>query len=142
MKEMGHEFFGRVNKIEDEYERAKALWAEGNQLVPKVLKIALDSTWLLPPGDPPYTPNGDIVNSIPNFWQEARRLYIFVEGGPNLTDAKRQQSFIQSLEYVHPKDAEFLLALKDGTWPYENITAELCNKIWPDLIKVQEETKA
>lgn len=140
MKESGTEFFNRVNKIADEPTRARELWAENNSRVPAILKLALDPTikWLLPDGDPPYKPNEDVVNSIPNFWSEVRRLYLFIEGGsPNLTDAKRQMAFIQSLEYVYPADAELLLAVKDRKWPYDNITAELCNKIWAGLIPIE-----
>ena len=144
MRESGVEFFERINKIEDEYTRAKELWSNDNQRVKEILQVALNPYigWLLPDGDPPYNPNADVVNSIPNFWHEVRRLYLFLDGGGNhLTDIKRQQQFIQTLEYVHPKDAEFLLALKDRKWPYENITAELVNRIWPDLIPLKEEVE-
>lgn len=142
MKETATEFFNRVNKIEDEYERAKALWSNDNTRVRDFLKIVLDPQieWMLPPGAPPYTA-ADEVHTHSNFWTEVKRLPVFVKSSDNyqnISEARRQMLYIQVLEYVHPTDAQLLLRIKDGEWPFEKITADLVNRIWPNLIATKD----
>jgi len=138
MTETISEFFERANKIENEYDRAKAVWSNDNARVREFLSIALHPNieWQLPEGEPPYTPAND-VNTHGNAWGEIRKLKMFIKGHyENLTDARRQALFIQTLEYVHPKDAQLLLAIKDKQWPFENIDATMVNKIWPNTINI------
>lgn len=137
MKESIHELFGRINGIADETERMNALRAQGrNERIFDVLHYGLSPNieFLVPAGDPPYRVNEDHVNSHPNFWNDVRRLYLFVKGGKDLQDARRQSLFIQMLEFIHPKDAELLLRIKDRNWPYENISAEFVEKTFPGLL--------
>lgn len=95
--------------------------------------------WNLPPGEPPYKPC-DPVNAESFLYQEAKRLYIFCEGGPNLTNLKREALFIELLESVHPEDAKVILAMKEKKLPYTGITPTLVKKAFPGLIdeEVQE----
>ena len=137
MKESIHELFARINGIEDENARIAALRAEGrNDRLFDVLHYGLSPnvTFDVPAGDPPYRVNEDHVNSHPNFWLEVRRLYLFVKGGKRLEEARRQTLFIQMLEFIHPKDAELLLKIKDREWPYSNISAEFVEKVFPGLL--------
>lgn len=139
MKESIHELFNRLDKIEDEEVRAKEMIANaGNVRFFDVLHYALSPniTWLLPEGDPPYRQNGDHVNSHPNFWNDVRRLYMFIEGGKNLEDARRQTLFIQMLEFIHPEDAKLLLDMVGKRWPYKNISKEFVDKVFPGLLNM------
>ena len=95
--------------------------------------------WSLPPGEPPYKPC-DPVNAESFLYQEARRLYIFCEGGPAMSNLKREALFIELLESVHPNDAKIILSMKDKKLPYKGITSTLVKKAFPGLIdeEVQE----
>jgi len=139
MKESVFEFLDRINAIEDEEQRAHALGqAAQNQRVFDVLYygISPNVTFRLPPGNPPYKAAED-VTTHGFFWGEVRRMYLFVEGGPNLNDAKMQTQFIMVLEFIHPKDAEIVLLMKDRKWPYDNISAEFVEKVFPGLLNMK-----
>jgi hypothetical protein len=69
---------------------------------------------------------------------EARRLYLFLEGGnPDIKKVKREQMFIGLLESIHPQDAELLCMIKDKKLP-ENITKEIINSAFPGLIEDEQ----
>ena len=42
-----------------------------------------------------------------------RRMYIFLEGKANMTQAKREQSFVRLLEELDPDDAKLVIQAKD-----------------------------
>jgi hypothetical protein len=136
MKEAVFEFLNRVNAIEDEGQRAAALRAEARNVhLFDLLHYGLSPNikFVVPPGTPPFR-EADAVTTHPNFWSDLRRLYLFVEGGKTLPDARQQTLFIQILEFIHPKDAAVLLDMKDRKWPYDNISAEFVEKIFPGLL--------
>lgn len=92
--------------------------------------------WLLPEGDPPpitETPHNSDMTTL-NFLSEVRKLYLFCKR-PNdaLSDARRQQLFIQMLEFIHPEDRKLLCAIKDKKWPYKNITLDVAKEVAPNL---------
>jgi hypothetical protein len=90
--------------------------------------------WLLPKEPPPYKPN-NLVDQQGILYTESRKLYLFIEGGNNsLTKIKRENLFIQLLETLDPEDAKLILAIKNKTLPYPNITPEIVNVAFPGLI--------
>lgn len=99
----------------------------------KVLEYALnpDIKFKLPEGIPPFTPL-QTHEAQGMLYSEARRLYLFVEGGhPGLDaqgkqgDLKRERLFIGILESIDPDDAKLLCAVKDKKIPYKGITYKL-----------------
>lgn len=107
-----------------------------SQALRQILAGALDPRvkWLLPEGDPPYKPN-DLVDQHHRLYTEARKLYLFVEGGnPNLKQLRREALFIELIESLDPEDAKLLLAVKDKRMPYPGITKEVANLAFPGLI--------
>lgn len=88
--------------------------------------------WLLPEGSPPYT-----VNPYPDqegiLIQGAKKLYIFLEGGPDLKPIKRESLFIAFLESISPSDAVMMCSIKDKIMPFEGITKEIVLEAFPDL---------
>jgi len=101
-----------------------------------VLKYALDPVikWALPPGEPPYKP-APYLDQQSMLYSEARRLYLFIEGGnPALTPLKRETLFIGLLESIDPEDAKVLLSAKDKKLPVKGITAAIVNEAFPGLI--------
>ena len=95
--------------------------------------------WALPPGTPPYKPC-DPVNAEGFLYAEAKRLYIFCEGGSQIPNLRRETLFIEFLESIHPEDAKVILAMKDKKLPYDGVTLAVVKKAFPGLIdeEVQE----
>lgn len=106
-----------------------------NGALTTVLKYAYDPSlkFLLPETSPPYTrlATGEGHGML---YHEARKLYLFVEGGnSNLTQNKREILFVQLLESVDPKDAELLICVKNKSLPY-GITYDIVEQAFPGLI--------
>jgi hypothetical protein len=93
--------------------------------------------WNLPPGEPPYKPC-DPVNAENFLYGETKRLYLFCEGGPPLTNLRRETLFVEMLESVHPKDALILIAMKEKKLPYKGITKALVQKAFPGFLDDEE----
>lgn len=132
------EILTEVGQVSPFNERVKALRAY-KDLGPlmSVLKHAYDPNvkFLLPEGTPPYTEN-DWPDQHHNLYREARKFYLFVEGGnASLTDAKREQLFINLLEMVDQEDAKTLIGMKDKNIPIKNITEKLTERAFPGIFE-------
>lgn len=117
-------------------EKVEYLRQNDNSALRMVLQYAMDNRvkWLLPEGAPPYKPNNNL-DQEGMLYSEARRLYLFIEGGnPNLTKLKREMLFIDLIQSVHPKDAELLISIKEKKLPYKGITKKLVNEAFPGLV--------
>lgn len=119
---------GTENKIE-------FLRKHFNPVLGQVLQYALDPKhiWLLPEGAPPYKPN-EYPDQQGVLYAEARRLYLFLEGGnSNLSPLRRETLFIQFIENVDKEDAIVILAAKDKKLPFK-LTRKLIEQAYPGLI--------
>lgn len=125
----------QVCKLPEE-EQIKALQQNDNSAIRTILRFCFDPNikWLLPEGAPPYTPC-EFPNIQNMLYSEARRLYLFVEGGnPNLTTLKRESMYIDLLQSISPEDAKLLIAIKDKKLPYEGkLTKKTILKAYPGL---------
>lgn len=125
-------------KIED---RATVLRQFDNPTLRMLLRMSHDKDlkWALPDTAPPYRPyQGHDAQGM--LYAEARRLYLFHEGGnPNLKKTQREQLFITLLECLDPKDAELILAIKEKTLPYKAISTRVINKAFPGLLNGQDD---
>ena len=84
--------------------------------------------FLLPEGDPPYTPSDqavgmqsiDLLHAIKN-----KRLFVFIN--KNINKVTREKLFINLLETVYADEAKVLIAVKDQnlTSLYPNLTYQL-----------------
>jgi len=129
------EILASISKLSTSEEKINALRNNASQALYTVLKGALDPSikWLLPEGAPPYKPN-DLVDQQGVFYNEYKKLYLFVEGGnPSLKQTRREYLFIQLLESLDPKDAELLVYTKDKLFPY-NISRDEIEAAFPGLI--------
>lgn len=123
-----------TSKLPNDEERIKCLRANDNGAIRNVLGYALhpDVKWLLPEGKPPYKPC-DFPNQENVLYSQAKKLYIFVEGGaPNLSPLRRERLFIDLLEEVDPADAELLCMIKEKKM-FKNITAKLVKEAYPGI---------
>jgi hypothetical protein len=107
-----------------------------NMVMLKILQWTYDQRikWLLPEGEVPYNPT-KYLDQEGNLYNEARRLYLFVEGGnPNLKQIRREFLFIQLLETLSPKEAQLMASVKDKKLPFKGISEKLIQEAFPGLI--------
>lgn len=98
-------------------------------------------TWTLPEGAPPYKPSPEL-DSQGMFYQEARRLYLFIEGDgiqkapEGLTEKRKEYLFVQLLETLDSNDAATLIAIKDRNMSdkYPGITEKLIKEALPGTL--------
>jgi hypothetical protein len=122
-------------KLPDQEEQIRCLRANDNGAVLTVLKFCFDPNirWALPEGEPPYKPC-EYPNIENMLYTEARRLYLFIEGGnDSIKRLKRERMFIDLLESISPDDAKLLVSIKDKKLPFEGLTAETVLKAFPGI---------
>jgi hypothetical protein len=125
-----------TSKLPNDEEKIKCLQANDNSAIRMILKCCFDPhiNWLLPEGTAPYTPC-QFPNVDNMLYAEARRLYLFVEGGnPDLKPLRREAMFIDLLQSVTPSDAELLISIKDKKMPYKGLTIKHVQAAYPGLI--------
>ena len=130
----------KVNNAKDKPRKLKVLKDHDSVPLRQVLKGAFhpDIKWLLPKGDVPYTPNDAPLGTDHTILsQEAKRLYLFIEGGDNaISQNKRETTFVQMLEGLSAEGAEFLIAVvnKKVNNKYKGFTANLVKEAfnWND----------
>ena len=130
----------QINNAKDKPRKLKVLRDHDSVALRQVLKGAFhpDIKWLLPKGDVPYTPNDAPLGTDHTILsQEAKRLYLFIEGGDNaISQNKRETTFVQMLEGLSAEEAEFLIAVvnKKVNNKYKGFTANLVKEAfnWND----------
>ena len=91
---------------------------------------------LLPPGSVPYKPNeSPLGTDHSSLRREQRSLYNFVKGGNDqLSTIRRETIFIQMLEGLHPKEADIVIAVKDGNLEdMYDVPFEVVEEAYPDI---------
>ena len=91
---------------------------------------------LLPPGSVPYKANENPLGTDhSSLRREQRNLYMFVKGGNDqLSTIRRETIFIQMLEGLHPKEADIVIAVKDGALEdMYDIPFEVVEEAYPDI---------
>jgi len=87
--------------------------------------------WNLPAGDPPYKPLSEASDQEGKLYGSIKMLEYFVNtpAGLQLTNMKREQLFIQTLESLDPGDAKLLLRMKDKAL---KIKKEALKEVYPE----------
>jgi len=130
----------RVNNAKDKPRKLKVLQESDTQALRQVLKGAFDPKvkWLLPAGDVPYNTNEAPLGTEHTLLsQEAKRLYLFTEGGDStISQTKREMLFIQLLEGLSGEEAKFLITVVNQKVnnEYKGFTANLVKEAfnWDD----------
>ena len=131
----------KVNNAKDKPRKLKVLKDHDSVPLRQVLKGAFDPKieWLLPKGDDiPYNKNDAPIGTEHTLLsQEAKRLYLFTNGGDNtLSQNKRETLFIQMLEGLSAQEADFLVTVvnKKVNNKYKGFTANLVKEAfdWND----------
>jgi hypothetical protein len=130
----------KINNAKDKPRKLKVLQDHDSVALRQVLKGAFDPSikWLLPKGDVPYKVNDAPLGTDHTILsQEAKRLYLFTEGGDNkMSQNKREMTFVQMLEGLSAEEAKFLVAVvnKKVNNEYKGFTANLVKEAfnWND----------
>jgi hypothetical protein len=114
MKEGLGEIINEVKKAKSVGEKIRILQRKDSRELRGILELTYDNrlTWGLPEGNPPYKPLDKSFDNQGMFYSEMRRMYIFLEGKANLSNARREQLFIEILEQLDPDDSKLLLEAK------------------------------
>ena len=115
MKKGIGEIIKEVKDAKSVGEKIRILQREDNRELRGLLELTYDNrlTWALPEGNPPYKPLDKSFDNQGMFYQEMRRMYVFLEGKSNVSKARREQLFIEILEQLDPDDAAVLIEAKD-----------------------------
>ena len=133
-----YEVLERFEKLKTRQEKISHLQQHNSHALQSVLRGTFDDKvqWLLPAGDPPYTPAQ--VASVPsNLLKQHTKLMFFVKGVKQAEDLpafKRERIFLDMLESIHPEDAQVLLKMKDKKPPAKGLTKNLVKEAFPKLI--------
>jgi len=137
----------KVNNAKDKPRKLKVLRDHDSVSLRQVLKGAFhpDIKWAIPKGEVPYTVNDAPIGTEHTVLsQEAKRLYLFVEGGDNtIKQSKKELLFVQMLEGLCAEEAEFLVTVvnKKINTKYKGFTANLVKEAfnWDDnFMKIEE----
>jgi hypothetical protein len=129
------EILKQVDEAEGKSAKVDILRVNDSQALRTILTACYNPNvkWLLPEGVPPYTPS-NLTDIEGRLYNEAKHLYLFVEGGnPNLKQVRREQLFIQMLESIDAEDAKLLIGVKDSKLPYKSITKKLVQDAFPGI---------
>ena len=141
----------KINNAKDKPRKLRVLQENDTQAFRQVCRAAFDTKvkWLLPNGNVPYTVNEAPLGTEHTLLSnEAKRLYLFVEGGDsNISQTKRETLFVQLLEGLSAEEAAFLITVKDQKVnnEYKGFTANLVKEAfnWDDnFIKKPPRTTA
>jgi hypothetical protein len=128
-----------ISKINPFSERVKALQANSERSLNTILLYTFgDYKWKFTKEDidkleykePPA--DEDVFIQGTNLNQEAKRLYIFVEG-EKASKEKLSEILLVMLENLHPDEGKILKGMFEGNSPYKNITKKLVTTAFPDL---------
>ena len=114
MKKGIGEIIKEVKDAKSVGEKIRILQREDCRELRGILELTYDNrlTWALPEGNPPYKPLDKSFDNQGMFYSEMRRMYVFLEGKANLSNARREQLFIEILEQLDPDDSKLLLEAK------------------------------
>ena len=116
MKLLMHEVLQKVSNAKTKKEKIALLEKFNTPALRMLFIINFDDSVvsLLPPGAVPYQPNDAPEGTEHTILEkEARLLHHFFKGGSNVSQAKREQMFIQMLEGLSAGEAEALILAKD-----------------------------
>ena len=116
MKLLMHEVLQKVSNAKTKKEKIALLEKFNTPALRMLFIINYDDSVvsMLPAGAVPYTPNESPEGTEhTTLEKESRLLHHFFKGGSNVSQAKREQMFIQMLEGLSSGEAEALVLAKD-----------------------------
>lgn len=132
-----YEVLDEVRKKRSKADKIKVLQDNESWALKDIIRGSMDSTveFNVPDGPPPYTPNRP--ESVPSNLLKRHRDFInFAKGGPGdkLPAFKRERSYIQLLEGIHPEDAIWVINMVSKT-QHRWLTRPIVEEAFPGLLR-------
>lgn len=132
-----YEVIEKVQKAKAKADKISILKENETWALKDILRGTYDSTvkWILPPGEPPYTPN-DGHNAPSNLLKRNKDFAYFAKGGPGgrLPAYKREKIFIGLIESIDPKDARLVISMINKE-KLKGITRPVIEEAFPGLLQ-------
>ena len=133
-----YEILEAAGKARSKAEKIKILKDHDSWALRDVLRATYDQKveFVIPAGDPPYTPNRP--DSIPsNLLRKNVDFKYIVKGGvgEQMPTFKREKIYIGLLEAIHPEDAKVVINMVNRKKPGNGITEKVVKEAFPSLIK-------
>ena len=106
-----------------------------NGAVLPILRWAFDSNInsTLPEGETPYNKNeapaSDLTETSLRFEHKLFKYFVTDQ----VPQTRRETMWIELLEGIPQKEAELMELIKDGVWPFPNVTKSVAEKAFPDI---------
>jgi len=138
------EILGELSKYLTEDEKLQYLRQHDSRPLRLLLfaNYSKSAKFLLPKGPSKFkrsdAPGIDLAET--NLYAEAKKMYIFVEGGvPTLQQVKREMLYQNILEMLHQDEADILELIKDKNLATVfNLDVNLVNKAFPGLLQPED----
>jgi len=133
-----YEILEAAGKARSKAEKIKILKDHDSWALRDVLRASYDLKveFLIPDGEPPYTPNRP--ESVPtNLLRKNVDFKYIVKGGirEDMPSFKREKIYIGLLESIHPEDAKVVINMVNRKKPGNGITEKVVKEAFPSLIK-------
>jgi len=133
-----YEILEAAGKARSKAEKIKILKDHDSWALRDVLRATYDLKveFLIPDGEPPYTPNKP--ESVPtNLLRKNVDFKYIVKGGirEDMPSFKREKIYIGLLESIHPEDAKVVINMVNRKKPGNGITEKVVKEAFPSLIK-------
>lgn len=132
-----YEVIEEAQKAKAKADKIQVLKANESWALKDILRGTYDSTvkWLLPEGDPPYTPN-DGHNAPSNLLKRNKDFAYFAKGGPGqrMPAFKREKIFIGLIESIQPEDARLVISMINKE-KLKGITRPVIEEAFPGLLQ-------
>jgi len=131
-----YEILEAAGKARSKAEKIKILKDHDSWALRDVLRATYDLKveFLIPDGEPPYTPNRP--ESVPtNLLRKNVDFKYIVKGGirEDMPSFKREKIYIGLLESIHPEDAKVVINMVNRKKPGNGITEKVVKEAFPNL---------
>ena len=137
MAKFVYEVLREVGSQKKKADRIQILKQNETWALKDIIKGSMDSKieWLIPDGDPPYTPS-QIHNHPSNLLRENKKFRYFVKNGvgEQMPPFKRENIFIGLIEGIHPEDAKLVIGMINKKVP-KGLTEEIVKEAFPGLLE-------
>ena len=131
-----YEILEAAGKARSKAEKIKILKDHDSWALRDVLRASYDLKveFLIPDGEPPYTPNKP--ESIPsNLLRKNVDFKYIIKGGirEDMPSFKREKIYIGLLESIHPEDAKVVINMVNRKKPANGIPEKVVKEAFPNL---------
>lgn len=124
-------------KAKTKEEKVQVLKRNETWALKDIIKGSMDKSiqFLIPDGDPPYTPSEE--HNAPSTLLRKHRDFKYIvksPGAEKLPAFKRERIFLEILESIHPDDAELVVKMINKKTPVKGLTKAIVEEAFPGLL--------